>query len=96
MLFESRIDYACVDCSVTVSEPPKDAPRWFDEIWPEEKRTASQLQADHMTKDYAMNDVDDLCWRCPSCHKLADIATEKGVAQVEDPHGIGSAYGQIT
>jgi len=95
-LFESRIDFVCIDCQHTVSIPPKDAPKWFDEIWPESNRDCSQLQADHTTKDYTINDVDDLCWRCPSCHKIADQATAKRVAQEDDPHGLGSAYGGVS
>lgn len=92
VLFESMIEFKCCDCGVTTATRPKEAPPWFDDLWPEENRTASQLQADHVSKDVTLNDVDDLCWRCPSCHKLADIATEKGVSQVDDPHGYGDAY----
>jgi hypothetical protein len=93
MLFEARIDFSCVGCNATTKVPPKDAPSWFNDIWPEENRTASQLQADHTTKDVTMNDIDDLCWRCPSCHKIADMATSKGIGQEADPHGIEGAYG---
>jgi hypothetical protein len=95
-LYQARVDFVCVGCGVTAKTKPKDAPKWFNDIWPEERREATQLQADHITKDLTSNNVDDLCWRCPSCHKLADIATEKGVAQVsEDATGYGAAYGGI-
>ena len=95
MLFESMIDFKCVGCGLTTMDRPKEIPPWFDDIWPEEGRTLTQLQADHTSKDLTMNDVDDLCWRCPSCHKKADMVTEKGVAQEADPLGYGSAYGGL-
>ena len=87
-LFEAYIPFACTDCGVTNMEPPKDAPTWFDEIWPEDNRSlrndknsAYGLQADHISKDYTNNEVENLVWRCPSDHKRADAKTEKGVAQ---------------
>lgn len=84
-LFKSYTDYSCIDCQVTTIEPPKDAPVWFDEIWPEENRTLqSQLQADHETKDVTQNSVEFLNWRCPSCHKLQDNKTEKGQATITE------------
>lgn len=76
---------ACVDCGKTSREPPKDAPNFFEEIWPEEKRVlSSQLQADHESKDLTNNAVEDLNWRCPSCHKKADQKTESGVSQSQN------------
>lgn len=81
VLFESYTDYKCVDCGKTVIEPPKDAPNWFDELWPLENRVlTSQLQADHETKNLEDNDEAYVNWRCPSCHKLSDNKTDKGVA----------------
>ena len=80
-LFRNYIPYKCIDCGITVTEPPKDAPPWFDEIWPEENRKLeSQLQADHESKDVTLNDIEFLNWRCPKHHKLKDLSTEKGVA----------------
>jgi len=76
-------------------ERPKEIPPWFDDLWPEANRELTQLQADHVSKDLTQNDADDLCWRCPSCHKLADNATAKGIAQVADPNGYSSAYGGL-
>lgn len=82
-LFESYTEYKCFDCGVTSKEPPKDAPSWFDEIWPEENRTLdTPLQADHETKDLTQNDEAFLNWRCPSCHKFQDKKTEKGAATI--------------
>jgi len=63
--------------------PPKDAPRHFAEIWPEEMREVSQLQVDHEDKDYTNNELTNLNWRCPSCHKLHDLMTEKGESTVQ-------------
>lgn len=93
-LFESRQDYACIGCGHTVSTPPVDAPKWFEDIWPEENRDRTQLQADHKSKDLTNNDIDELCWRCPSCHKLADNTTARGVATETADHGYDAAYGQ--
>ena len=76
------------DCGKTNVEPPKDAPIWFEEIWPEENRvlrndknSAYGLQADHLSKDYQNNEIENIVWRDPSCHKKADLRTKKGVAQ---------------
>lgn len=89
-LFNARVPFRCVGykkdgkiipCGKTTKEPPKDAPSWFDEIWPTDNRVLTQLQADHETKDLTINVLDYLNWRCPSCHRLQDMQTEKGVAQ---------------
>lgn len=83
-LFNSYTPYRCFDCHKTVKEPPKDAPPWFEEIWPEENRSLdSQLQADHETKDLTQNDEELLNWRCPSCHKLRDSRTEVGESTID-------------
>lgn len=84
-LFNSYTSYECVDCGRTSIEPPKDAPPWFEEIWPEENRVlAYSLQADHETKDLTQNSVEHLAWRCAPCHKTHDSATEKGQATVSE------------
>lgn len=77
-LFNAHEPYVCADCGLTVTEPPKDAPPWFDELWPEEGRVLSMLQADHEDKDLSFNDESGLNWRCPSCHKKRDQQTGKG------------------
>lgn len=82
-LFNNYISYECVDCGVTSAEPPKDAPSHFTEIWPEANRTLKcSLQADHESKDMESNDISQLNWRCPSCHKKHDLLTGKGVSTV--------------
>src|SRR5262245_28963620 len=81
-LYQAWVPYCCVDCKRTSMEPPKDAPAWFEEIWPEENRVLDyQVQADHESKDYTNNEVEFLNWRCASCHRMADNKTAKGVAQ---------------
>lgn len=81
VLYKARIPYKCVDCGVTSMEPPKDAPRYFDEIWPEKNRDLdSQLQVDHETKDLYNNELENINWRCPKHHKESDRKTEKGVS----------------
>lgn len=94
-LYNSLVPYVCVGwtdyeaelyypCGKTAIEPPKDAPKWFDDIWPTENRVlSSQLQADHETKDLKNNVLSALNWRCPSCHRHQDQQTDKGQAQ---PH----------
>jgi len=94
-LFESRRSFECVgvvelsiSCGKTTKEPPPDAPPWFEEIWPEEKRDLTQLQVDHENKDYTDNDPANLEWRCASCHRLHDNLTETGVSTTnEDWYG---------
>jgi hypothetical protein len=87
-LFGAYIDFKCEDCGVTNIEPPKDAPVWFDDIWPFTDRNlrndlnpAYGLQADHISKDYTNNTVENVVWRCPKHHKQADVKTKKGEAQ---------------
>ena len=82
-LFNSYISFECATCGVTTINPPKDAPPWFDEIWPEENRVLDySLQANHKTKDFTINTVEFLEWLCQPCHKLADSVTEKGESTV--------------
>ncbi len=95
-LFQARIDFKCVGytdergnyrpCGKTTHTPPKDAPSFFDEIWPSDNRILSpqSLQADHESKDLQDNDVEDLNWRCASCHKHADKQTSKGESRIEN------------
>lgn len=88
-LFEAYVPFKCVGyknhpCGKTVITPPKDAPSWFDEIWPEENRVlTSSLQADHESKDLENNDIQFLNWRCASCHKKQDNSSDKGIATVQ-------------
>lgn len=85
-LFKARVEFKCVDCGKTTKVPPKDAPSYFEEIWPEENRILNPqaLQADHETKDLTNNAIEDVNWRCSPCHKAADSKTEKGVSQKEN------------
>jgi hypothetical protein len=91
-LYNAYVPYACVGylqddgtrftCNKTTIQPPKDAPKWFEEIWPEELRVLEvQLEADHESKDYTNNELDYVNWKCKSCHRLDDSRTEKGVPQ---------------
>lgn len=84
-LFSEYVEYKCADCGVTSKEPPKDAPKWFDEIWPEERRELDySLQVDHESKDIEDNTIDNLNWRCSPCHIKRDRKTEKGVSTKEE------------
>jgi aconitase A len=83
-LFESFTPFACAVCGKTSIEPPKDAPSWFEEIWPEENRVlAYSLQADHLTKNLQNNSAEDLEWKCSPCHKASDSLTEKGESTID-------------
>lgn len=83
-LYNSYVPFKCADCGKTSKSPPKDAPPWFEEIWPEENRVLDySLQADHESKDLTLNDISQLNWRCAPCHKLRDNQTEKGKSTVE-------------
>lgn len=84
-LFKAFVEFKCADCGKTSIVPPKDAPPWFEEIWPEEQRVLDySLQADHETKNLLSNDEADLSWRCASCHKLRDMQTEKGQSTTKE------------
>ena len=78
VLYASRRDYACDTCGRTVINPPKDAPDYFDEIWPTANRVLTKLEVQHKTKDLRDNDEAFLSWLCPSCHKLEDMETAVG------------------
>jgi hypothetical protein len=92
-LYYARVPFKCVGslitpvCGKTNKYPPKDAPAFFDEIWPEENRVLEDglhgLQVDHERKDLMNNEIEHLNWRCPKCHKEADMKTETGKAQKE-------------
>jgi len=80
-LYNARVEYKCDTCNKTTIEPPKDAPKFFDDIWPTEIRVLeSQLQVQHISKDPSINDLAFIKWLCASCHKNEDLTTEKGVA----------------
>jgi hypothetical protein len=82
-LFNNYVEFKCVGCGRTSKEPPKDAPKHFDEIWPEANRTLDySLQANHKTKNYRDNDVSLLEWLCQPCHKERDSSTGKGESTV--------------
>lgn len=82
-LYRSRVPFKCCHCGKTTTAPPKDAPSWFDEIWPEEDRVLKphELMADHESKDYQNNELDYINWKCPVCHKRDDRQTGRGVPQ---------------
>jgi len=78
----TKLDGTKIKCGKTTIEPPKDAPAWFNELWPKEYRVlTSQLQADHVTKDWQNNEVENLEWRCDPHHKAQDRQTPKGIPQ---------------
>lgn len=89
-LFDANAEFKCVgytdsngkyhSCGKTTTRPPKDAPTNFNELWPAENRVLSpfSLQADHESKDLRNNSIEDLAWRCASCHKESDKQTAKG------------------
>ena len=86
-LYLAYKDYACNECGVTSIEPPKDAPKWFDEIWPTENRNLTcPLQANHLTKDLTVNDESYVEWLCPTCHKKKDSATGIGETTIEESY----------
>lgn len=83
-LYKNRVEYKCEYCGVTTKEPPKDAPKYFEEIWPEENRVLDyQLQANHKTKDLTQNTLEFLEWCCQPCHKKIDGTTAKGITTVQ-------------
>jgi hypothetical protein len=83
-LFKNRVEYKCEYCGVTTKEPPADAPKWFEDIWPEERRELDyQLQANHKTKDLTDNTLEFIEWACQPCHKKVDSQTGLGESTIE-------------
>jgi hypothetical protein len=73
--------------SPTREQLPRDAPKDL-ELAGEGKQYASvTLQANHISKNIMDNDEYNLEWVCPSCHKIEDSKTEKGVSQKGDLDG---------
>lgn len=86
ILFRSGIDYVCVDCKCSPERLPPDAPRHL-RLALVGKRTVSGLQANHINKVILDNDLVNLEWLCPSCHKKKDKQTKVGESLYEDEHG---------
>jgi HNH endonuclease. len=98
-LFESGCPYICGEphnqhgCGKSPPTLPKDAPVDL-ELAVEEFRTVSGLQANHRSKNIMDNDIANLEWLCPSCHKNIDKQTEKGVSVVKDTTGYLDGFSQ--
>lgn len=95
-LFYWKVDYICGaphyrkgsnHCGRSPKELPKDAPQDLELASKEKQFVSVTLQANHISKDIMDNDLANLEWLCPSCHKLEDSKTEKGVSQVENNFG---------
>ena len=86
VLFNSDTEFKCIDCGKTTFEKPKEIPSHFEDLWPDDNRvlTGRALQADHVDKDVTNNSVENLVWRCASCHKKADMQTDVGIGQEDD------------
>ena len=79
ILFRAGVDYICVDCGKSPIHLPDDAPKHL-RLAPMSMRTVSGLQANHINKDIMDNDLANLEFLCPSCHRLKDNLTPKGVS----------------
>ena len=88
ILFNAGRDYVCVDCGCSPKILPRDAPRTL-KLAPVGKRTVGSLQADHENKNIMDNDLININWRCPSCHKNSDKRTGKGESTKGDEFGYG-------
>lgn len=99
LMFAERVPYICgapsfrSDGNFCGRSPireklPPDCPQDID-LAPEWKQFASvTLQCNHINKNIMDNDAVNREWLCPSCHKLEDSKTEKGVSQIkDDPYG---------
>lgn len=88
VLFRLGIPYVCNDCEKSPKMLPRDAPRNL-ELAPVYLRTITGLQANHINKDIMDNDPVNLEWLCPSCHRIKDNQTAKGVSIKDDEWGYG-------
>ena len=86
VLFKLRVPYICNECGRSPEIFPRDAPKDLTMAKPY-LRTVKQLQVNHINKDITDNDPSNLEFLCPSCHKLKDKQTPKGVSPVEDSWG---------
>lgn len=86
VLFRLRLIYACNDCGKSPPILPSDAPKDLQLAAPY-LRTVKQLQVNHINKDIWDNDPVNLEWLCPSCHKLKDKQTAKGISIKGDEWG---------
>lgn len=78
------------------------SPKVFPSTYPKELRRLTKLadeddrydyiflEANHINKNILDNDPINLEWLCKSCHKQADLKTEKGVSTLDDEFGYGN------
>lgn len=88
-LFKARVPYWCNDCGHGPKILPKDFPVGKIELPPRSLRDKNQLQANHINKDIMDCDLVNLEWLCPSCHRIKDNMTGKGVSIKTDEWGYG-------
>lgn len=89
VLFKSGRIFECADCHQGPTSLPPDASKSV-RLPPMDRRTVTGLQADHENKNLLDNDPANLNWRCPSCHKIRDKQTAKGIStKGSDEHGYG-------
>jgi hypothetical protein len=86
VLFRLKVPYICNDCGRSPKILPADAPKDLELAAPY-LRTVNQLQVNHINKDIWDNDPYNLEWLCPSCHKIKDKQTAKGVSIRDDDFG---------
>lgn len=89
-LFDSGITFECAHCGAVPQVMPKDFPRKNPPPLGRSSKTCTRLEAQHKNKDMSDNDVGNLEFLCPSCHKNADKVTAKGVSTVQDQFGASS------
>lgn len=89
-LFDDQVPFLCNLCGRTVISPPPDAPKDFEDLWPEEKRVLEySLQANHINKDITDCDPANGEWLCSLCHKFKDSQT--GVGEIDSSeYGYGN------
>lgn len=85
--FENEISTKVI-CGKSPKSLPPDAPKDL-ELAPVELRTVTGLQADHENKNIMDNDLANLSWKCPSCHKISDSQTGKLVSTKGDEFNYG-------
>lgn len=93
VLIKTRRPFYCEECSRGPKDFPDTYPTQLRDVElladPEDRYDSIVLECNHINKNILDNDPANLQWLCKSCHKQADMKTEKGVSILGDEHGYG-------
>ncbi len=88
-LYRVKRPHYCTNCKRGPVELPPDAPKDLELAEESKRYKGLALECNHINKNILDNDPVNVQWLCKSCHKRADLVTEKGVSTVENEFGYG-------